>query len=863
MNKHTFPLILMVILFFGLQATVEITHAVSYRETKFYDEIENAAYNIFDNSCDVCHGEIYSDYEGDLNYVRNLDKLIVEGRAKNFINCSNLKKSKIMVLVNKGDMPKYEDPLNDEQRQDLVEWIEHGCKKLKLGQLPSIEVAEPYKNETIKRAAWLSLSNHCSSCHNSRSTNNGGFYRILELEWLAEGNGPKPYVDRCNPDNSLILKMIRTESMPKGSPILNSHKDDIAAIEKWIDSLGTKALSSGKQDNELLRENDLFSLALANLNGLPSSTQEQIRFISLATPYNSGIGATDLRIFRLAVGKLMNMLSTAPRIVKPEVVDGTNELLLRIDLRDYGWKPADWEMLENTYPYGRIPFQGNNFPSLQRATNSKLPILRGDWLAFAASRPPLYYQLLRLPATEGELELQIGGSNNWVNRNIREFRVFRAGYGAGESGISLNSRLIERHDSPTGGMYWKSYDFGGMNKHQNLEQTPFGPFVPEELVNEDAVSSFEHDGGEFIFSLLNGLHGYYLATANGQRLNIGPSRIVQDSSRLDRTIMAGISCFSCHASGIQVRPDAIRDDILRNTSRFSPKSREIFSSLHPSPEKLLQIMRQDEQNFLRKLMEIGLAERTASGNLVPVLAIGGIEPVRYLSDYYEQALDDIRIAAEFGMTLGELERAAVGNEASTFVSDSSCERLPRATFEDMFAGMLPKLTTGQPVDTQQTELIVKSHVSRAPTSPLGVKIELPKRRYKIGDEFFFHISAKRDCKFIVFTIDSNGKVEVHDPTYAEAFMGPSLLKAGERRRIPIESNDPTVRNAAIIDPPAGTQQIGALCSIDGLAALGISDYQLKYPAKLGQAKFTFQIHNIENRFNQDQFSKATVNFDVE
>ena len=849
----------------GLQPQAQPANG-TFREPSRYDQIERAAYEILDSRCSACHGEEENfDYFGDLDYVPNLDRLVTEGAKNNYINCSTPTKSKLLVLIERGDMPQQGAQLDALERQRVRSWIEHGCRKVAQGHIGDegdIHLAEhmPYADEPTKQAAWLSLNNHCSSCHNPRSVNGGGgFHRVLDLDWLARGDGPKPYVDACTPDNSLLLRMIRTGSMPKGKPIVDipTFAEDIAALETWIHSLDPESLRTALPERSPLRQEDTLGLALQELRNLRPSELAHARFISLAVPHNAGVGEEDLRLFGLAVGKLMNVLSSGPRIVRPTEVAGSQGLLLRIDLRDYGWSPSHWRALENAYPYGRVPFQDPGFSDLQRQTGATVPILRGDWLAFAASRPPLYYDLLGLPSTVAELERQVGGPDFSTAQNTRERRVIRAGYGAGESGVSFNSRLIERHDLPGRGVYWQSYDFGGQNRLQNLEETPFGPTVPEELRGE--AEAFVHDGGEFIFSLPNGLHGYFLATAQGQRLDTGPSEIVQDSSRVDRIITNGVSCISCHASGIQMRPDAIIED-LQSSPRLSHRAKAMLSELHPSPEKLQQIMLEDEREFLFHLQKLALAVPSDSGRLVPVLAGDGIEPVRYLSDWYEEALDLPRVAAEFGMLPEALRVAAAGNMAAAYTTRPPCDRTPRATFEEDFAELLPLLTAAQP--THRTTVAARPYVPEAPTSPLGVSIELPRSSFAVGEEFFFHVSAQRTCRFIVFTIDSTGVVQVHDPELVESFMGPPLLQAGERRRIPVPSPDPSMRNVATIDPPAGSKQIGVVCSHDGLAALGISDYELKTPAGLGGVKFSFKVESLQNRFDQETLSAVTTYYEV-
>src|SRR5262245_45234984 len=92
-------------------------------------------------------------------------------------------------------------------------------------------------------------------------------------------------------------------------------------------------------------------------------------------------------------------------------------------------------------------------------------------------------------------------------------------------------------------------------------------------------------------------------------------------------------------------------------------------------------------------------------------------------------------------------------------------------------------------------------------TPIEVRIELPKGSYALGEAITFVVTSNRDCYFLVFTIDPQDKVEVHDPVASGPYMGHPLLKAGERREIPV----PDAPGRAVVTPPAGAYQIGAVC----------------------------------------------------
>lgn len=142
--------------------------------------------------------------------------------------------------------------------------------------------------------------------------------------------------------------------------------------------------------------------------------------------------------------------------------------------------------------------------------------------------------------------------------------------------------------------------------------------------------------------------------------------------------------------------------------------------------------------------------------------------------------------------------------------------------------------------------------------PIEVRIELEKATYRLGEPFTFTVTANQDCYFLVFTIDPNDQVEVHDPGPSGAYMGRPLLKAGEKRAIPVAD----APGRAVITPPAGRYQIEAVCSREQLAKLGLSDVELKEPAKAGRRSFQFYLDEKVNRVDRSAVTQVIVSYEV-
>jgi hypothetical protein len=142
--------------------------------------------------------------------------------------------------------------------------------------------------------------------------------------------------------------------------------------------------------------------------------------------------------------------------------------------------------------------------------------------------------------------------------------------------------------------------------------------------------------------------------------------------------------------------------------------------------------------------------------------------------------------------------------------------------------------------------------------PMNVHIELSKTTYALGDSITFVVTTNRDCYFLVFTIDPNDKVEIHDPVVSGAYMGHPLLKAGERRQIP----EPDAPGRAVVRPPPGRYEIGAVCGREELSKLGLSQIELKEPAKAGRRSFQFHLGEKVKRIDRDAIGQMAVTYEV-
>ena len=484
--------------------------------------------------------------------------------------------------------------------------------------------------DPIARRAYEVLETQCARCHQTgkltREKPAKGLGNILDLAAIAKNS---KLIEPGKPDASLLLQVILKREMPydvfqEQSGGTEPSRDDIEALRAWIGSLGRDARLAcsgrGTVDAEKVRD--------AIATDLRAQASRDLRYVTLGHLHNACVPDAELDVYRQGVIKLLNSLSRKRAPVRLETIDDARTII-RFDLTVVGWEQAQWEKLVKDYPYAIDPDK-QRFDKLRNTAGTRIPAVRADWLAFTASRPPHYHDLLKLPGKFDDLAKELAVN---VADDIRRFTARRAGFQ--NSLVSRNNRVIERH--PGGdGAFWMSYDFASNSGRQSLFDFPLGP---------RGQNAFKHDGGEAIFTLPNGLSAYYLFKANGDRINQGPTNIVQDPAQRDLAVTNGVSCMGCHNQGYRKATDELRAHAERNTS-FPAETRRLVTALHPEPQELSRLIDGDIERFRAAMRRAGLD---------PDLSLAGVEMINALSRHYERDVTLKTAAAEFGFEEGELK----------------------------------------------------------------------------------------------------------------------------------------------------------------------------------------------------------------
>ncbi|MCS6866731.1 MAG: c-type cytochrome domain-containing protein [Gemmataceae bacterium] len=504
------------------------------------------------------------------------------------------------------------------------------------------EATTPPSRELAQKAQAI-LKKHCYRCHGQDGTVEGSLNYITDLNKLVARKKVVPH----DPKASRLLKRIEDGSMPPPDEEPRPTEAEIATLTQWIEA---GAPAGAVASRTPIPTSAISAAILADLEQFDRRSRRFQRYFTLTHLYNAGWGEDELQTHRNALAKLVNSLSWASEIKNPVAIDA-QRTIFRIDLRWYVWDASIWNRILQEYPYGILD-DSVTARAISVYTLAKLPIVRGDWFVATASRAPLYYDVLQLPASLSELEklLRVDAAEN-----IRQDRVVRVGFNG--SGVSRFNRILERHDSAQG-MYWRTYDFdeppanlvdrinGGLvPDRRNIFAFPLGP-------GGLAPNPFQYIGGEVIFALPNGLHAFYLYTANDARLNKGPINVVSDPKRPDRAVEAGISCMSCHTTGILPKADQIREHLEKNPKAFSREEADVIRSLYPGKEAGLKRMAADAQKFAEAVAKTGAK-------------VSKYEAVSTMTLKYEGDVDLITGAAEVGLSPEEFRASISQSELLT------------------------------------------------------------------------------------------------------------------------------------------------------------------------------------------------------
>jgi hypothetical protein len=296
-------------------------------------------------------------------------------------------------------------------------------------------------------------------------------------------------------------------------------------------------------------------------------------------------------------------------------------------------------------------------------------------------------------------------------------------FGLRNSGVSRSNRAIER--SPTAyGAYWKSFDFATSRLEQNV-------FVDPIHLNPD--------GGEVIFTLPNGLQGYFIVDRNGRRIDDAPVAIVRDRANTeDPVVHNGRSCMGCHTQGINAFRDEVSAAIrARSDATFDLAHAE---SLYRGQEELDRLLNDDNRLFKEALLRVG-GGRADSGE----------DLINRLSRLHEAPLTVAQAAADLYLDTASLEQLIL-NSPDVRTQGFDQLLLPRGgikldTWEQGFRSLIRERETR----------ITDNAVRGLPTITLNTSVGSG-AAHRVGDRLVISVTASAESYVGVVRVDSRGNL---------------------------------------------------------------------------------------------------------
>jgi hypothetical protein len=414
-----------------------------------------------------------------------------------------------------------------------------------------------------------------------------------------------------------------------------SDADGPAAPERPVDegeTLGPPVPLGGADDLcplQPLTLADTLATVLTDVRAQPASARPFLRYVS-AGQFRQGPCDSDDRVnqarrelsrARMAVSKILNGTSREPRAVVPQAV-GREGLVLRIDLRDYGWqRPVTlagqsygdgWQAVTARAAIA-LELRGGAASELASELGTRVPVLLSSAFVATASRGELYYALLRLPETLGELKRELGIDGD---EDVERGPWARAAFS--NSGVSTEPRGVARYRGALlgDGYFWQTFDFG--------------PSSSSEVLYLDPLTT-RADAHEVLFSLPNGLPVYYATDGAGARSL--EARHVVDPAQNNGIVRVTSSCVSCHNAGTIVFIDETRGFVEDNADLFPEAVIARVRETFPAPDEMEALRAADNQRMTAAAALAGQPEGTP-------------DPLARAFLDYEFALTFDRLAAE-------------------------------------------------------------------------------------------------------------------------------------------------------------------------------------------------------------------------
>jgi hypothetical protein len=481
----------------------------------------------------------------------------------------------------------------------------------------------------------------CTECHVYGLRDPAGWGSVMDVSRMIDAD---IIVPGSLEQSRLWYRVAVRSDMPFNGTRLTPEQKGI--IQQWI--LGMQRPYNRPRSNEEI-------LDVIVQDSRRAGNNNDFRYLSFAHFVDEGRSKEELAVLEGVVNVMLNSLSRRPGLIKVEAAD-PERTIFRFRISQLGWNAADWDEVVRFYPYC---LQSNvaAHQALYDRLDTEAPYLRADWFMATATLSPLYERLLDLGANLDELEQDF---NFDIDQNVLDSNIIRIGFGF--SGVSFNERMIERHDLGNGDYFWWSYDFADRLETSRVTERPLGP---DRLVGNQFENTFNEAGGEAIFSLPNGMQGYFLTDNAGNFLTEAPTVIVADPRRSKGAVQNALSCYGCHTESGMLKPKSY-DDVLQyveeHRNDFNAAELDEIRQIYPRNSEA--ILLRDDARFRRSINALG----TSVTSTLQGAGVVEWDPWATLVGQYEAKLGlrggvtELGISIEQARALFRSERRSAANE---------------------------------------------------------------------------------------------------------------------------------------------------------------------------------------------------------
>jgi hypothetical protein len=473
---------------------------------------------------------------------------------------------------------------------------------------------------------------NCSQCHASAQQ---PYFASTDV--MTAYDAAKPLASFGNPANSILAQFAGNSHCGIAADCGSNTPAVITALGTW-GAAEASAATAPTTTTPLVIVNDLRALqaVAADLQAQPATSQKYMRYFTLAAWGNlAGTPPVTLDTERGALVKMINLCSTGPAIVQPAAIDDA-KLIFRVDMRTLNWTAAAWTNLKVTDPY----FVPAHFPAALAAAANQT--MRADWFVTSIPDSPVdaYFTFLGINTDDPTIDA-MNNVNRFADMAAGAPLTLRAGFNV--SVPEVHNRIVSWHrttmfgSGPLGsGHLFKTYNMESDTGTANVFSHPYEPTTNNP--NPPGPFDFEHGDSDNIFTLPNGLFGWYTTIAGDQMGKM------QSMKQTGETFAGPTNCFTCHddITAVLKVKDQVHDAILAAPA-----------GTFPADLQSILLGMYDTDAFNAKIAEAGAQFAAAYAQLKMPVAEGPgdfTESMNIVKNNYAVVLDVSWAAAELGAT---------------------------------------------------------------------------------------------------------------------------------------------------------------------------------------------------------------------